>query len=111
MASILAPILFFIIMIGALFLIPKFMIRRAIRQVVAIFRHYGAMSPDRAKTQIEMGLNPPDFMTRITSLRDYKPHAVQILMTNGVVVSTEDGKLYINEQKLSELSAKMKIEL
>ncbi len=108
MGSFLAPILFFALMIAALILIPKFMIRRAIRQVIAIFRHYGAMGPDRAKTQGELGLNPPDFMTRITSLRDYKPHALQILISQGVVVSTEDGRLYINEEKLSELSAKMK---
>ncbi len=106
MSSVLVPILFFALMIVALIMIPKFMIRRAIRQVIAIMRHYGAMGRDRARTQGEMGLNPPDFMARITSLRDYKPQALQILINQGAVVSTEDGKLYMDEQKLSEFETK-----
>ena len=53
-----------------------------------------------------MGLNPADFMTRITSLRDYKPQALQILMGEGVVASTEEGKLYLVEEKCREFLEK-----
>lgn len=109
MESVLLPLLFLLLMIAALILIPKFMIRRAIKQIVFIFRHYGALRLDQAKTRGELGLNPPDFMTRMTSLRDYKPNALQILINQGVVVATEDGKLYLDEEKLRELFAKMKI--
>jgi len=102
MSSILYPIFFFLLMIGALILIPRFMIRRALKQTIAIFRHFGVNSPEKAKTRAELGLNPADFMTRMTSLRDYKPNALQILMNEGVVASTEEGKLYVVEEKCRE---------
>jgi hypothetical protein len=106
MSSILLPILFFILMIAALIFIPRFMIRRALRQTIAIFRHFRADSPEKAKTRGELGLNPADFMTRITSLRDYKPQALQILLGEGVVASTEEGKLYLVEGKCREFLEK-----
>jgi hypothetical protein len=106
MKSILAPILIFLLMIVALIFLPRFMIKRAIKQTIAIFRHYGAFREDQAKTRAEMGLNPPDFMARITSLRDYKPSAMQILMNEGVIIATAEGKLYIDEGKLDEFLKK-----
>ncbi|MBP1713631.1 MAG: hypothetical protein H6Q42_1834 [Deltaproteobacteria bacterium] len=106
MSSILYPLFFFLLMIGALIFIPRFMIRRALRQTIAIFRHFGVNSPDKAKTRGELGLNPADFMTRITSLRDYKPQALQILMGEGVVASTEEGKLYLVEGKCRDFFEK-----
>jgi hypothetical protein len=106
MKSILAPIVIFLLMIGALLFIPRFMIKRAIKQTIAIFQHYGALREDQAKTRTELGLNPPDFMARITSLRDYKPSATQILMNEGVIVSTEEGKLYMDSEKLNEFIKK-----
>ncbi|MBP1719523.1 MAG: hypothetical protein H6Q43_2961 [Deltaproteobacteria bacterium] len=98
MSSILYPVFFFLLMIAALIFIPRFMIRRALKQTIAIFRHFGVNSPGKAKTREELGLNPADFMTRLTSLRDYKPNALQILMNEGVVASTEEGKLYLVEE-------------
>jgi signal transduction histidine kinase len=53
-----------------------------------------------------LGLNPADFMTRMTSLRDYKPNSLQILMNEGVVASTEEGKLYLVEEKCREFLEK-----
>jgi hypothetical protein len=106
MKSVLIPIFIFLLMIAALIFIPRFMIRRAIKQTIAIFRHYVALRADQAKTRSELGLTPPDFMARITSLRDYKPSAMQILINEGVIVSTEEGKLYIDEEKLNEFLRK-----
>jgi hypothetical protein len=106
MSSILYPVFFFLLMIAALIFIPRFMIRRALRQTIAIFKHFRIDSPEKAKTRGELGLNPADFMTRITSLRDYKPQALQILMSEGVVASTEEGKLYLVEEKCREFFEK-----
>jgi|WetSurSiteA1Bulk_404760.scaffolds.fasta_scaffold123359_2 hypothetical protein len=106
MSSILYPVLFFLLMIAALIFIPRFMIRRALRQTISVFRHFRVDSPEKAKTRGELGLNPADFMTRITSLRDYKPQALQILMGEGVVASTEEGKLYLVEEKCREFLEK-----
>jgi hypothetical protein len=106
MAAVLYPILFFLLMIAALIFIPRFMIRRALRQTISIFRYFRADSPERAKTSGELGLNPPDFVTRITSLRDYKPQALQILIAQGVVASTDEGKLYLLEEKCREFIGK-----
>lgn len=106
MKSILAPIVIFLLMILALMFIPRFMIKRAIKQTIAIFRHFGALREDQARTRTELGLDPPDFMARITSLRDYKPSAMQILMNEGVIVSTPAGKLYMDPEKLDEFLKK-----
>jgi hypothetical protein len=42
----------------------------------------------------------------MTSLRDYKPNALQILMNEGAVASTEEGKLYLVEEKCREFLEK-----
>lgn len=42
-------------------------------------------------------------LERMMRRRDYKPQALDALMQIGVVKVTEDGKLYLSEEKLAEL--------
>jgi len=58
------------------------------------------LSRQTAKTIEELGLTPPDFLQRLTHLRDYKPQALKILIKQGIVNRTLDGKLYLLEEKL-----------
>ena len=100
--SILFLALFFIIMIAALFIVTRVMMRRAIKQVVEAFRVHNAWRAENAKTQGELGLNPLTFAQRITKTRDYKPMALRMLVKEGVIILTDDGRMYIVEEKMNE---------
>jgi hypothetical protein len=84
-----------------MFLIPRWRLKRAIRQVIQIFRKHNATDVKNAKTDDELGLRPRGLMERMFRGRDYKPYALTALMNGGVVKTTEDGKLYLSEEKLS----------
>ena len=86
----------------AIFVIPRWLLRRAVRQVIRIFREYNATDSKNAKTIDELGLRPPSVMERMMRRRDYKPHALNALMQAGIIQATEDGKLYLSEEKLAE---------
>jgi hypothetical protein len=86
-----------------LFVIPRWLMRRAARQVIKIFRAQNATESKNARTIDELGLRPPGVLERMMRRRDYKPHALNALMQIGVVKVTEDGKLYLSEEKISEL--------
>jgi len=85
-----------------LFFIPRWLIRRAARQVVEIFRKNNATDGKTARTVDELGLRPPGMLERMMRRRDYKPHALNALMKVGVIQATEDGRLYLSEDKLAE---------
>jgi hypothetical protein len=97
-------ILVIAIFIGIAFLaimyIPALMIRRAMVKIMGIFCRYNAVGVGNAMTIDELGLRPPDFFQRLISARDYKPYALHILRQTGIITSTDDGKLYMMEDKL-----------
>jgi hypothetical protein len=84
-----------------MFVIPGWRLQRAIRQVIKIFRKHNATDVKNAKTDNELGLRPLGILERMWRLRDYKPYALTVMMKAGVVRQTEDGRLYLSEEKLS----------
>ncbi len=100
--TILITILIFAFLLAAIFVIPGWRLRRAIRQVVQIFRRHNATDAKNAKTDDELGLKPKPMLQRMMSLRDYKPYALSVLIGAQVVQQTEDGKLYLSEDKLMD---------
>ena len=70
--------------------------------VVARFRAKGALSPEKATSLYELGLEPADFMHRIGRTRDYKPQAMRLLSQKNVIRATEDGRVYLSEDELRE---------
>jgi len=85
-----------------LFFIPRWLVRRASHQVIKIFRKHNATDSKTARTVDELGLRPPNMFQRLGQRRDYKPHALNALMQAGIIQVTEDGRLYLSEEKLSE---------
>jgi hypothetical protein len=83
-------------------MIPRWLMRRAARQVIKIFREHNATDAKNAKTIDELGLRPPGMMERMMRRRDYKPYALNALMKAEIIHQTEDGKLYLSEEKLSD---------
>ena len=97
----LLPILI-IIALGLIFSVYAFRGRRAMFKVIEIFRQHNALGIRDAKTLQELGLERPNFAQRIVRGRDFKQYALQILIKRGIICVTEDGRLYMVENKLDE---------
>jgi hypothetical protein len=85
-----------------LFVIPRTLLRRAISQVISIFRRSHALCSESPKTADELGLVPQSLMNRFFKLRDYKPYALQFLVKAGVVRQTGNGKLCLVDKRATE---------
>ncbi|MFC2063449.1 hypothetical protein ACFLS8_05880 [Chloroflexota bacterium] len=83
------------------FVIPQWRIRRAMRQVIGVFREYGATQPSGAKTLEELGLvKQTSFAMSLFRRRDYKRPAVDLLIRIGALQEVEEGRLYLVEEEL-----------
>ena len=100
MPNILIIVLLVIITLLALLFIPQWRLTRAIRQVIRIFQAHNAVSIKNAKTIDELGLRPRGIMEGMLKGRDYKPYALRSLLKSEIVQTTEDGRLYLSEEKL-----------
>jgi hypothetical protein len=95
----------------SLFILPRFMLKRAISQVIRVLQYHRSLSKESAKTVEALVLKPHSFMERFMKPRDYKPYALQILTRQGVLCQTEDGRLYLSEEKLNEVQEQKKLRL
>ena len=97
--------LFFVVMVlafaGVLYIRALFT-RRAIFKVIEIFYQHNALGIKGAKTLHELGLERPDFFQRMTKPRDYKQYALQILIKRGIILESEDGRVYLSEERLDQ---------
>lgn len=100
--EILLIIVLLVIAFGGGLYIRTFLTRRAIFRVVEIFYEHDALGVYGAKTLKELGLESPDFLQRMTKPRDYRQTALQVLIREGVVNLTEDGRVYLIEEKLNQ---------
>jgi hypothetical protein len=90
-----------IILIGlALLVIPRWRIKRAIPQVIKMFREQNAVGIKNAKTEEELGFKQRTMLEGMFMPRDFKPHALTALIQAEIIQMTEDGKLYLSEDKL-----------
>ena len=93
---------FVIIAFGGVIFIRAFFTRRAVFNVIEIFYQHNALRINDAKTRHELGLERRDLLQRMTKPRDYKQHALQILIHKGIVCENEDGSLYMDEKGLDQ---------
>ena len=90
------------------FYISMLMTRRAVTRVLEIFKNKNAIGVHQAKTIDELGLRPPSFVERLVRFRDYRQNALKLLAQAGIVWMTEDGKLFIPQEKFEEISKQRK---
>lgn len=95
-------LIFMIVAFGGVFYIRAFLTRRAIFKVIEIFYQHNALGMNGAKTLYELGLERPDFFQRMTKPRDYKQYALQILIKRGIILESEDGRVYLAEERLDQ---------
>ncbi len=89
-----------ILMLLALIFIPQWRMKRAVQQVIRIFRESNAVGTGNAKTIDELGLRPKGMLEGMFRGRDYKQYALTSLMKAEIVNMTEDGNFYLAEDKL-----------
>jgi hypothetical protein len=99
--SILILVLLFVLLIALMFIVPQWRLKRAIHQVIQILREHNATNIKNAKTIDELGLRSRGIVEGMFRGRDYKPHALSTLMKAEIIQGTEDGRLYLSEEKLS----------
>jgi hypothetical protein len=109
--TILVFLLLIVTLILVAFYVPRFMMRRAVRHVVSMFRKLGATSPTTGTTPEELGLVPGNPFDRLFRPRDYRPSALLMLKQANIIRTTEEGTLYLSEDELgrSPLKALAKI--
>jgi hypothetical protein len=105
MEIIYAILLIVLLLLGAVYL-SRFLIKKAMRDVVSVFRRRGALNPKGALTAEDLGLVKGRFTDRMFRVRDYKPDALRLLAQANVVKITEDGRLYLSEAELADSTVK-----
>ena len=97
-------IIVLIVLIGlaAMFFIPQWRMKRTIPKVIRVFRECSAIDAKNARTIDELGLRPRGMMEGMLRGRDYRQYALTALMRAGIIETTDDGRLYLVEEKLFE---------
>lgn len=98
--TIITIVLLAVLLLVAMFIVLRWRLNRATRQVIQILREHNAIDIKNAKTVDELGLRPQGMMEGMFRGRDYKPYALSILMKAEIVQTTEDEKLYLSEDRL-----------
>lgn len=94
------------VVVAALIFIPRMLLKRAIRTVIARFRKAGATSPETAKTLLDLRLESRGVFGNFGRVRDYKPMAVRLLGQAEIILGTEEGGTYLSEENLENSSVK-----
>ena len=80
--------------------VPQLMMKRAIPKVIQAFRQNNAVGPKNARTLEELGLKPKGILESM-GRRDYKPRALQFLISVNIIQMTEEGKFYLSEEDIA----------
>ena len=95
------PIAFLAVLCVVAFVAQQLLLKRAVKQVVAIFKEHRAFTPDTARTLAEMKLEAPGFLKRPATFRDFKNKVVLSLLSAGIVMVTEDNRYYLSRDALA----------
>ena len=101
MQGILFIILIILLFILSVIFIPYWLIMRAVPKVIKAFRQKNALSAKNALHMDELELKHKSIFRRMFARRDYRENALQFLIRSDVVDITEEGKFFLNEEKLA----------
>ena len=100
MSTALLIVILLALLVVGMFVLPRWRMNRAISQVIWIFREHNAVSIKNAKRGEELGFRQPGMMEGILTRRDYKRYALMALIKAEIIQTTEDGRLYLSEERL-----------
>ena len=94
--------LYILLFIGVVLvlLIPSTMLKLSVSVVVKEFRRQKAISSEHTISKTELGIISQTGINRFVNRRDYKAQALQALVQAEIVQVTEEGRLYLLEEKL-----------
>ncbi len=98
MGNVISIVVILLLLVLSMYVLPRFLISRAVKKVIRIFRKHSAIDAKHARTAGELGLVQSSSMFR---LRDYKPLAMQVLMSAEIIRTTDDNRLYLSEDSLA----------
>jgi len=104
--AIILMVLILLLLITTALVLSRFLLQKALKKVVKMFRDHEALNPKGALMPEELGFKSRGFM-QMGMLRDYKPMALQLLMRGDIVRETEDGRLYLSEDRLAEAAPRI----
>ena len=99
-SGILFIILLIILFILSFLFLPYWLTMRTIPKVIKVFRKKNAVGEKNAMTVEELELKPKSILRRMFTRRDYSQQALQFLIRADVVDITEEGKFFLNDEKL-----------
>jgi hypothetical protein len=91
-----------VVLLFLVFILPQLRLRISIPSIIRLFRQSNAVGIENAKTLEELGLKPKNIGQAIIRGQDYKLTALEVLKKAEVIQNTEDGKLFLSEEKLSD---------
>ena len=94
-------VLLILVLLVSYVLVPQWRGRRAVSQVIRIFRINGAVDDKHARTASELGLTPRSMLVILVKGRDYKIDALKAMVQNGIIVQDASGRLYLSEERLA----------
>jgi hypothetical protein len=98
--GILFIVLIVILFILSVLFLPYWLTIRTVPRVIRQFRQKNAVGENNAMTIDELELKPKSIFRRMFTRRDYSQNALQFLIRADVVDITEEGKFFLNEEKL-----------
>ena len=85
----------------SLLVILPWRMKRAMRLVIKAFVENNATSPKNAIEREKLKIKPPPgLLSWKLKPRDFKHEALNLLQQTGVVLATEDGRLYLEEERI-----------
>jgi len=90
-------VLFFVVMM----VFTQMQAKRTITNVLRMFRQHNALNAKNAKTVDELGVKSRTTLQKLFKPRDYRPTVIREMVKHGVILETEEGKLYLSEERLA----------
>lgn len=107
MGNVLFIVVLIILFIIVAIVLPQWMLIRTAPKVIRIFREHNAVGPKSARTIAELGLQSKGMLEKMFRMRDYKPRTLQFLMKIAIIEMDEEGKVYLDEEKLTHTRWRM----
>ena len=100
--SIIAVVIMVALFLFIIIVLPQFFFKRAMRDVVRLFRKQSALDPVSAKPLEEIGIKQRSIMGNVFRGRDYKPYALNVMIKAQIVIMTDDERFYLVEETLAK---------
>ncbi|HZX46685.1 MAG TPA: hypothetical protein VFF83_05390 [Clostridia bacterium] len=90
-------VMFIVVYYGA----SMFTIKRNVVKVIKVFEEKDALSAKTAASADSLGIRKQGFLERAIKRRDNRIHALQFLISAGIVITTSDGRYYLSKKKMT----------